>query len=1146
MRVHFLLGPAGSGKTTRCLEEIRVALRDPGGPPLLMLAPKQATFQIERQILSFPDVGGYTRLQILSFERLAQQVLENLEGSASTLIEEEGRVMVLRALLMDLQPQLRVFHATARLPGFARQLSALLRECQRGQVTPQRLVQLSTSLDGTTQAMAAKLHDIALILEAYEHWLKEQELRDASQLIDIATTRLHESRVTSESPLHFEALWLDGFAEMTPQELYFLAVLLPYSQRSTLAFCLDHEPHDDPSWLSTWAVVGQTFRRCWQRVHPLPEAEVTLEVLPRDPERSRFRASPALRRLEAEWTRSASLRDDAQVALSELRTQDSLALVRCATVEAEAVLAAREILRCVRTCGARFRDTAVLVRSLDDYHATVARVFSRYGIPFFMDRRSPASHHPLAELTRSALRVVAFAWRHEDVFGALKSGLTGLVEAQVDRLENAALSNGWTERDWLGAYRWTSGVVRTDSSWVEVARDRFVPILRALGERLGQSSSQPPTGSVLAAALRELYESLAVLEQLEHWSAQEEVRWSQSTRVHLTVWEEVQSWLDNLDRAFETRAMPLREWLPILEAGLGSLTVGVVPPALDQVLIGAVDRSRNPELRLAVVLGMNDTVFPAVAQGGNLLTEIERDRLAAESVFLGAGVRRQIGHERYYGYIACTRASERLVISWSATDTSGAALVPSPFIDQVLGIFPTLQPADFSGEVAWRDAEHRHEMASEWLAHSRVGEGGDVIIDGFEPELVRDSLERLQWRPLFEKWNELQKSATALSEATVTGLYGTRLKTSVSALEDFAACPFKFFVARGLGARERELYDADVRERGSFQHELLQCFHQSLESEAKRWRDLVPTDAGHRVRVLGEGLRSSYRGGLFDSTPSAKAQGRMLTERTALVIEALVGWMEHYGLDPKWIEADFGMTEDGTPGLELPVMEGRTVYLRGRVDRIDVSTADDAGAGFAVIVDYKSSSRKLEPLKMEHGLQLQLLAYLAVATRVPEAAARLGYSSLRPAGAFYVCLNPQQSAASHRDAATTDPEAPDRKLEALKHRGRFDRRWIELLDRRCPPQPGQFSFRINKDGSFSKSVSDAVDAAEMARLMDRTLEQIQGFATSIFKGETQASPVEVKSERACDRCDYPSVCRFDPGVDRFRVLKAAPRAGGAS
>jgi ATP-dependent helicase/nuclease subunit B len=40
------------------------------------------------------------------------------------------------------------------------------------------------------------------------------------------------------------------------------------------------------------------------------------------------------------------------------------------------------------------------------------------------------------------------------------------------------------------------------------------------------------------------------------------------------------------------------------------LTVGVIPPALDQVLIGAIDRSRNPELKLAIVLGLNEE-FPA-------------------------------------------------------------------------------------------------------------------------------------------------------------------------------------------------------------------------------------------------------------------------------------------------------------------------------------------------------------------------------------------------------------------------------------------------------------------------------------------------------------------------------------------------------
>ena len=53
MRIRFLLGPAGSGKTHRCVSEIRAALQEnPEGPPLILLAPKQATFQLERQVLA--------------------------------------------------------------------------------------------------------------------------------------------------------------------------------------------------------------------------------------------------------------------------------------------------------------------------------------------------------------------------------------------------------------------------------------------------------------------------------------------------------------------------------------------------------------------------------------------------------------------------------------------------------------------------------------------------------------------------------------------------------------------------------------------------------------------------------------------------------------------------------------------------------------------------------------------------------------------------------------------------------------------------------------------------------------------------------------------------------------------------------------
>ena len=100
MQARFLLGPAGAGKTFRCLEEIRQALlTEPQGPPLILLAPKQATFQLERQLLADSALPGYTRLHILSFERLAEFVLDRLHQPPPPLLSDEGRTMVLHALL---------------------------------------------------------------------------------------------------------------------------------------------------------------------------------------------------------------------------------------------------------------------------------------------------------------------------------------------------------------------------------------------------------------------------------------------------------------------------------------------------------------------------------------------------------------------------------------------------------------------------------------------------------------------------------------------------------------------------------------------------------------------------------------------------------------------------------------------------------------------------------------------------------------------------------------------------------------------------------------------------------------------------------------------------------------------------------------
>ncbi|HYG33791.1 MAG TPA: hypothetical protein VEC99_03345, partial [Clostridia bacterium] len=477
MQVRFLLGPAGSGKTFRCLTEVRHALTaSPEGLPLLLVAPKQTTYQLERQFLAYPSIPGYTRLHILSFDRLAYFALDRLGKPAPEMLDEEGRLMVLRGLLARKRDDLKLFRASARLTGFAHQLSLVLRELQSNQLTPESLNDLAQQVQDN-ESLSYKLQDLATLLSDYLTWLKAHDLLDVDSLLATAAEALQgkESKPqnvesgarpkvdsgkrkakivagqaefwgdeihaprrpqpTSGTPgttVRIEHLWVDGFADFSEQELELLAGIMPRCEQATITFCLDRLPAKRASWLSNWSVIHRTFEKCQKRFTSLVPGGLTVEILPRHPNKSRFLNNPVLQHLEQHWTNpkpygssnGASPQDVSVVSQgSNLEAPEkSLRVVTCLDPEAEVKLAAHEILRYARA-GGRYRDVTVLVRTLEGYHQVLQRVFAQYEIPFFLDRRESVSHHPLAELTRSALRTVAFQWPRDDWFAALKTGL---------------------------------------------------------------------------------------------------------------------------------------------------------------------------------------------------------------------------------------------------------------------------------------------------------------------------------------------------------------------------------------------------------------------------------------------------------------------------------------------------------------------------------------------------------------------------------------------------------------------------------------------------------------------------------------------------------------------------------------------------
>ncbi|HOY58911.1 MAG TPA: PD-(D/E)XK nuclease family protein, partial [Verrucomicrobiota bacterium] len=1147
VRVRFLLGPAGSGKTFRCLEETRAALRaNPEGPPLLFLAPKQATFQIERQVLADAELPGYTRLHILSFERLAEWILRRCAAPMPPLLTEGGRVMVLRALLARNASEWSVFRATARLPGFARQLSEAVRELEQHNVAPERLRQVATQIDRRSP-LRGKLLDLAAMATRYREWLAQRRLEDPTRLLRLASEAAEasapatlarmchrdataaeastpecgppraetQSRVWPEEPEEgntlsgwsgstmppsfepwFAELWLDGFAEMTPAELDLVAAVIPRCGRATLAFCVESPSPTPGEWLSPWSLVGRTQAALRERLARNRGLDLSNVCLSDPTSPTRFSTSRTLRHLERYWMNPRPLPP------SEPGCEQSpLRLVRCANPEAEAITAARAVLRFVREERGRYREAAILVRSLDPYQAVIRRVFARYGIPIFLDRREGVAHHPLAELVRSALRLAAFGWRTEDWMSVLKTGLAGGDEQIVDALENAALASGWEGETWLKPL--PSSIEARNLERLESFRCMLTPPFAALVGQL-QNSGGAVNGTQFAEAFHRLWKALRIEATLDAWNEEAPDAAGASTapaggRIHGTVWQDLNALIDDLALAFRDDPLPLRDWLPIVEAGLSDLSVGVVPPTLDQVLVGAIDRSRNPDLKLVVLPGWNDGVFPAPMPAPGLLNESERRHLESNGVPLGPDRRRRIGRERYYAYIACTRARQRIVVTYAERDLEDRLLNPSPFLGPLRRLFPGLTEEAAVTRPGWDEIEHGTEAVVPLMRHAR-GESRTGSIQ--TNERLPGRLGELEVLDLAETIDPGEELPSRLADR----LYGPEaLRTSVTRLEQFAACPFRFFVHSGLRAEERQLLEADVRQTGSFQHEVLARFHAQIAKERKRWRDLTPSDARERVGQIAEAVAGEFAHGLFRTNARGRFAARALSRSLQDFVEVMIEWMRtSYGLDPVCAELVFGAVDSELPVWEVDLAEGQRLMLQGKIDRIDLARAEERADAWCVVVDYKSSARKVDAALMENGIQIQLPAYMAALRALNRKCPLFGCTRLAPAGVFYVNLRGGWTGIPNRTEAVVRSEAARR--APYVHRGRFDATALPVLDRLRdePETSGQFLY--SRGGKPSARHHDPLPAAEFAALLDRVEQTIRGIGRQIFNGVARVDP----------------------------------------
>lgn len=136
MAVQFILGRSGTGKTSFCTKALANALLDRSQTePLILLVPEQATYQAERAILTDQKIDCYTRLHVLSFDRL--RFLLTDKNPDAPVLSPLSQQMIIHRILRQQKDKLKLFTASPSTPGLARQMTETITElCQYAQTPP--------------------------------------------------------------------------------------------------------------------------------------------------------------------------------------------------------------------------------------------------------------------------------------------------------------------------------------------------------------------------------------------------------------------------------------------------------------------------------------------------------------------------------------------------------------------------------------------------------------------------------------------------------------------------------------------------------------------------------------------------------------------------------------------------------------------------------------------------------------------------------------------------------------------------------------------------------------------------------------------------------------------------------------------------
>jgi ATP-dependent helicase/DNAse subunit B len=1004
-QVEIRRGIDPAGLTQSALDDYLTYRQRAGAIDTLWLTPTRRSKHALLEQLTVKSSRAVFAPGVRTFEEFSEWLVTLADRPASRMSPMLRRLL-LRRITRDLDQSnaFQHFRGVVRTGGFLDVIASFIAELKRDEIWPEDFLNVIRKLGQT----AERDRELGVVYQRYQDILQQRSWYDNEGRTWLARSLLLGNQCRGLPS--WSLIVVDGFSDFTRPQFEMLSALS--DRTGQLILTLNDDSGGGRSELfeacrSTGIRLATTFPQRTEKTLKAPAQ----------------RGEPAFCRP----LRQHLFGNPREV--SAAKSADGLTVIAATGPESEWRSVALRI-KALLASGARPGDIIVGVRSLSEEGLRWSRALAAAGIPIWTEAETPLRQEGLVKFLIAALQAEAEDWDYHR--------LTAVVGSSFFR----PLQLG-SPPELMTRGRAVSSLLR--DLRIPENREAILEITARVAESAASSSrrdedalDQTPddlrSRAITARPLLNWYQSVTAplrrAHTLREWidvlaefaismGAAREPR-------EAMLWDYLQSLLrDAADKEIEWTTTPavleLSDFLVEFRDLLTDETRDPTPESRGCVRVLPMDQLRSIDTPHLFLVGLTEESFPRRRTDDCLFSDAERERLATQGLPLQHAARHQ-QEEAYYFWSLLTRARKTLTLSYAAVNVRGQPSFASPYVIALQRLFaPGVLPVQKEGQLdpippdeEALTATDRRLVAfqaarggrSGWLRS--LGESAEMrpmvtnLLAAIDMAIARFSA------PGFTAYEG--RLAEVANQRRLAERFGPKRQFSATEFEQYAACPFRFWMNVVLGVELLPTLEegTDHLRRGVVVHDVLAEMRTAMtgipaEELTERFRGLV----SHRLqRKLGETELQQALTRLEERLLNdwGGAYARQFNQYQELVQQR---WEN--GWEIAQPEIPFGdvprrpseIGKDIAPPLEFS--DGtEMVLVRGRIDRVDVATIQ--GRTVYNVIDYKTGRPpRFSKEDVRSGRAVQLVLYALAVKRlglVAEDATpfQLGYWAVRETG----------------------------------------------------------------------------------------------------------------------------------------------------